>query len=157
MKPFLILAVLMAPVAMSQEKAEDRTIMVSSEDRDMAAAIRHAQETLDGFLAILTKPPKGASGFKIMVKVEDAGEVEHFWVTPFMQTSGGFAGTIANAPELVHSIKLGQTYRFSRSAISDWGYVLNGKQKGSFTVCVLFKQMPKKEADVYRKDYGFEC
>jgi uncharacterized protein YegJ (DUF2314 family) len=155
---FVILFVaLMSPAALSQEKSEDQIVNISSEDKEMNAAIRHARDTLDQFLEVLAKPPKGTSGFKVKVQVTDSGGVEHLWVTPFRQTWNGFEGTIANEPRLVHSVKYGQRYRFDRSAITDWGYELNGKQKGSFTICVLFKHMPADEVQTYRKDYGFEC
>lgn len=51
----------------------------------------------------------------------------------------------------------GDTIPFQRADISDWGYVQDGKQKGSFTVCVLFRRMPSEEVERYRTDYGFEC
>jgi len=44
-----------------------------------------------------------------------------------------------------------------REQISDWGYVLNGKQIGSYTVCVLFKTMPEKDVARYKRDHGFSC
>ena len=67
------------------------------------------------------------------------------------------AHVLADDPETVASVKNGQRLDFARSEVTDWGYVLNGRQKGSFTVCVLFKHMPVSEVDQYRKDYGFEC
>jgi uncharacterized protein YegJ (DUF2314 family) len=35
--------------------------------------------------------------------------------------------------------------------------VQDGKQKGSYTVCVMFKHMPAADVQRYRRDYGFEC
>ena len=51
----------------------------------------------------------------------------------------------------------GQELEFTRDEISDWGYTKNGRQVGSFTVCVLFKTISKEEADYYRENYGFDC
>ncbi|WP_244478742.1 DUF2314 domain-containing protein [Mesorhizobium sp. Root1471] len=51
----------------------------------------------------------------------------------------------------------GQNITFSRDDISDWGYTRNGRQVGSYTVCVLFKKMLKEEADNYRTNYGYDC
>ena len=47
--------------------------------------------------------------------------------------------------------------RFTRDEISDWGYVKDGRQIGSYTICVIFKKMPKDQADYYRKNHGFDC
>ncbi|WP_457155848.1 DUF2314 domain-containing protein, partial [Mesorhizobium sp. P5_C1] len=69
----------------------------------------------------------------------------------------GFAGTLANEPQSVHNVVAGQELEFTRGDISDWGYTRNGRQVGSFTVCVLFKTMSKEDVDYYRQNYGFDC
>jgi uncharacterized protein YegJ (DUF2314 family) len=157
LKYLVVLTLLIAPIALSEEQVQDEVVGVSADDRAMNAAIRKAQDTLEGFLAVFDKPPSGASGFKLKVRIEDSQGVEHFWVTPFRRTPQGFEGVIANDPQVVRSVRFGQNYQFSRTDISDWGYELNGKQKGSFTVCVMFTHMSKTEVDTYRRDYGFEC
>lgn len=139
------------------EKKQDQTVMIKGQDSEMKAAIAHAQSTLDEFLRIKANPPVGASDFRLKVKVSDAHGTEHMWVMPFSQIPNGFSGVLADEPDYVKTVKYGQKFSFSREDVSDWGYILNGKQKGSFTVCVSFKHMPKSEADKYRHDYGFEC
>lgn len=57
----------------------------------------------------------------------------------------------------VRSFTEGKVYAFKRDQISDWGYQLNGKQIRSYTVCVLFKTMPRDEVARYKRDYGFVC
>ncbi|WP_348271193.1 DUF2314 domain-containing protein [Mesorhizobium sp. Root554] len=64
---------------------------------------------------------------------------------------------MANEPQSVHNVVNGQNITFSRDDISDWGYTRNGRQVGSYTVCVLFKKMLKEEADNYRTNYGYDC
>ena len=131
--------------------------MISEDDAEMDAAITHARATLDEFLSVMSRPPKGASGFKLKVELSDSNGTEHFWVEPFSKTATGFEGTLANDPEIVANVKLGQKIAFTGDQVSDWGYVLGGKQIGSFTVCVMMKHVPVEEADIYRKDYGFVC
>lgn len=131
--------------------------MVAESDPDMAEAIRKAQSTLDTFLATAAAPPAGASNFKLKVEVKDGDQSEHFWVIPFAVTAQGFEGTLANEPNLVKTVKEGQLIRFARAEISDWGYEKNGRQVGSFTVCALFKTMPKADVEYYRKEHGFDC
>ena len=57
----------------------------------------------------------------------------------------------------MRTVRAGQTLKFSRAEISDWGYLKDGRQVGSYTVCVLFKKMPKDQADYYRRNHGFDC
>lgn len=154
-------AILIALAAFSSQAwtagKDDQTVLIRSEDQEMNAAIERAQSTLDEFLKINANPPSGASGFKIKVRIEDSHGTEHMWVTPFKKTEKGFSGVLADDPEYVTSVKNGQVLNFTRRDVTDWGYVQDGKQKGSFTVCVLFKHMPASEVEQYRRDYGFEC
>ena len=154
--PWILLIAALPAVSWCAPK-DDRIVSVGSEDGEMNAAIAKAQASLDDFLKIAAHPPTGASGFKLKVRIHDSHGTEHMWVTPFAQTASGFTGVLADDPETVASVKNGQRLDFARSEVTDWGYVLNGRQKGSFTVCVLFKHMPVSEVDQYRKDYGFEC
>lgn len=138
-------------------KIKDKVYNISSQDAEMEEAIGKARATLDDFLKIHAKPPAGADGFKIKVKFSGGGNDEHIWVTPFQVTSKGFTGTLAGQPRYVTHLENGQNVQFTRADVSDWGYEQGGKQKGSYTVCVMFKHMPAADAQRYRRDYGFEC
>jgi uncharacterized protein YegJ (DUF2314 family) len=155
-----LLAILLctsAFLAMAEQRDENEIVWINDSEPAMANAILKARETLNDFLALKASPPDGASDFKIKVRLEAGGEVEHFWVTPFRVTETGFEGTIANDGEVLKQIRYGQKISFDQSMVSDWGYVMDGKQIGSFTICVLFENMPKDEADYYRRNYGFQC
>lgn len=141
----------------ASDKIDDQTVKVSEQDKNMNLAIAEARRTLDGFLALSKKPPEGASNFKVKVKLSDEGGVEHFWFIPFKEIKDGFAGVLANDPQVVKSVIAGEVYAFKREQITDWGYELNGKQIGSFTVCAMFKTMPKADVTRYKKDHGFVC
>ena len=151
-----LVGALLAVVAHA-EPPQDQMILIQDADAEMNAAIAHAQATLDEFLQVKANPPNGASGFKIKVKISDSHGTEHIWVSPFDQADSGFVGILAGDPEIVRSVSNGQRLTFSRGDVSDWGYVLDGKQKGSFTVCVVFRHMPVAEVEQYRQRYGFEC
>ena len=152
-----MLLIAAVPVVCWPAPRDDETVRIRAEDEGMVAAIARAQATLDDFLRIAALPPKGTSGFRLKVRFQDARGVEHMWVTPFEQTAHGFSGELADEPEYVKGLVNGQQVTFTRAEISDWGYVLDGKQKGSFTVCVLFKHMPVAEVEQYRRDDGLEC
>ncbi|WP_292168361.1 DUF2314 domain-containing protein [Mesorhizobium sp.] len=91
------------------------------------------------------------------VAIRDGNAVEHFWVIPFRRTATGFAGVLANEPQAVRNVVNGQDIEFTRDDISDWGYTRDGRQVGSFTVCVMLKKMPEEDADYLRSNYGFDC
>lgn len=143
--------------ASAADKMKDRMVLVQSEDREMLRAIQQAHATLDDFLQLSSNPPPGAKNFRLKVKFADAHGIEHMWVTSFQKTATGFTGILKDQPELVTKVRYGQQVTFQRKDISDWGYEHNGRQKGSFTVCAMFKHMPPAEVQKYRDDYGFEC
>ena len=145
------------PVCAESKRDENEIVLVENDDADMAAAIRQARAKLDEFLALAANPPPGASDFKLKVMVRDGEDTEHFWVTPFAPAGKGFKGTLANEPQVVSNVEAGEEIEFSRAQISDWGYTKDGRQVGSYTVCVLFKKMPPEQADYYRKNHGFDC
>ena len=143
--------------AQSADQAGDKTVAVAADDPEMTAAIEQARATLDDFLALSAAPPPGTDKFKLKVKIVDGDATEHFWVVPFKRTATGFAGILANEPELVRNVAFGQYIEFSRDDISDWGYTRNGHQVGSYTVCVMLKKMSAQDADDLRSNYGFDC
>lgn len=159
----LVLAAMVSSPAFGESKPvqdrrdESEVVLVDNDDAEMAAAIRQARARLDEFLALAANPPAGTSGFKLKVMVRDGEDTEHFWVTPFEVAGKGFKGTLANEPQVVSNVEAGEDIEFSRAQISDWGYSRNGRQVGSYTVCVLFKKMPKEQAEYYRKNHGFDC
>lgn len=159
MKLVAVLAMILWPLVALPQAARDENevIYVGTKDPDMIAAIKQARATLDEFLAIAANPAPNTTGYKLKVMVIDGGDTEHFWVTPFRVIPDGFAGVISNDPRVVRSVKNGQVVRFTRDLISDWGYQKDGRQVGSYTVCVLFKKMPKDQAEYYRKSHGFDC
>ncbi|MFC4818883.1 YegJ family protein [Dokdonella ginsengisoli] len=140
-----------------EARDENEVVLVERGDADMTAAIAQARAKLDEFLVVAANPPAGTSDFKLKVAVRDGEDTEHFWVTPFRVAGKGFKGTLANEPQIVSNVEAGEEIEFSRADVSDWGYTKNGRQVGSYTVCVLFKQMPKEQAEYYRKNHGFDC
>lgn len=152
----LLLLLVAIPLSASAE-GDDKVVNVARDDPDMTAAIKQARAGLDDFLKLAEAPAAGTDGYKLKVMVRDGDAVEHFWVIPFRRTEKGFEGTLANEPQAVSNVVAGQTIQFGREDISDWGYTRDGHQVGSFTVCAMFKQMPKEDVAFYRTNYGFDC
>ena len=139
--------------------ARDSNEMVESDRQNPAvsAAVRQAQAGLSDFLALAAKPPANTRDFKVQVMAEDSNGIETFWITHFKPLQQGFIGEVANEPQIVKSVVWGQQLRFTREQITDWGYLKNGRQVGSFTICALFKDMPPEQVEYYRSQHGFDC
>lgn len=167
LKSLLFLCLLHLPGAFAQDDAaeplesaeppDELAVMVGTTHPEMLAAIREARSTLDEFLDIASHPEPEMSTFKLKIVLREDKNIEYFWVTPFQVSAEGFEGTLANAPDLLRNVSLGDTIRFTRGEIIDWGYVRDGRQVGSRTVCVLFKYMEKWTADYFRQNNGFDC
>ena len=141
----------------ADSKIDDQVRYISDQDKAMLEAIKIARSKLDQFFETAKSPPPGASDFKLKVKVSDERGVEHLWFSPFKEVEGGYAGVLVNEPNVIKSMQYGKVYAFRKSQITDWGYVLDGKQIGSYTVCVLFKSMDNDLVERYKKDHGFVC
>ena len=87
---------------------------------------------------------------------DDLNEVRQWLGYDRINLSGGSYGTrmaqvyLRRHPETVRSVKLWDTVSFKRTQITDWGYEQDGKEFGSFTVCVMLKHMSAEEAAQYR-------
>ena len=148
---------LITTISHAGDKIDDQTVFISEEDKAMNSAILKARSTLDNFFEIAKEPSNGATDFKLKVMVFDENGVEHLWFSPFKKVEGGYAGVLVNEPIIVTSLTFGKVYGFRESEITDWGYVQDGKQIGSFTICVLFKSMDVSTVNQYKKDHGFIC
>lgn len=159
MTPAWLLAVLLlsSAVPAADKPPQPQALLVPTQDADMNAASAKARATLDEFLAVVAAPPPGADQFKLKVVLRDGDKVEHVWVTPFRKTADGFEGVLANEPRAVWTVRAGQALRFAREQVSDWGYVRDGVQVGSFTVCVLLERMPREQAEQIRQIHRFVC
>jgi len=129
---------------------DDRTINVADDDPEMLAAIAKARETLPKFWAEFDHPQPKEENFCLKVGIKDGKETEHFWTEKIEKKDAKIFGTIANDPDLVHNVKLGDRIEIPEADISDWFYMRDGKLVGNYTLRVLFKQMPAAEVAKYK-------
>ena len=149
---------LLSGLALAQERrGDDPVVSVRKGDPEMEAAIARARASLDEFLKIAAARPAGTEDFKLKVAIREGRHTEHFWVNPFRVSEPGFEGTLVNEPRLVRSLRRGQTIRFTREQITDWGYRRDGREVGSFTICVILGRMPMQQAEALRREHGFGC
>lgn len=153
----LVLAVLALCCLLACSTDEkDKSTAVREDDAAMNKAMAEARATLDEFTARLRDPKPGDDAFSVKVKVTDENGTEHFWASDVQVVGSGFQAVIDNDPNIVKSVKLGQTVKVTRDEVSDWMYMTNGKMIGNRTLRVLLSRMPNEEADALKKEVGWE-
>ena len=156
MRPQKTIALLLTVVFMvagCSHKPE--TLTDKYDEKKMEKAIADARATFDDFLARFRNPQPGDEAFHVKVRVEDKNGAEHFWVSDVKLDSEPYTGKIADEPGIVKKVKFGQDYSFTRSEISDWMYMANGKMQGNYTLRVELESMPPKEAEALKKKIGW--
>jgi uncharacterized protein YegJ (DUF2314 family) len=141
-------------------------------DPAMNAAFAKAAAGLDGFFEKMRNPPKGAERFSVKIGLADtagapgyaivrpgagAGFVEWFWTNHIRADGAGFSGQIANDPEDIHNIAMGQTIHFTRADIGDWMYFQDGKIVGNATACPALAHASAEERRQMKQQYGLDC
>ena len=126
-------------------QSPNKTISVRSDDAEMNAAIAKARTTLPIFYRHWMHPGQKEAMFSLKVKIEDAGNVEHFWLVDLKGRPGHLSGVVNNDPDFVHTVSLGQRIPISVNKISDWMYVRKGKIVGNQTARVLIRRMSPAE------------
>jgi uncharacterized protein YegJ (DUF2314 family) len=144
----------------------DETVSVPTGNAAMEAAFAKARATLDGFLALLDKPPPDTDIYTVKLRIVDPGNraVEFFWVGNLERTGDDrFSGRIDNTPRSVTTVRNGQVVRFTRAEIYDWMYVdysfINGKRRmvGNFTLCAILTREKPEEAAAVKRETGLVC
>lgn len=146
----VVCLLLLSILALTGCSKADKTISVADDDPEMLAAIAKARETLPKFWTEFDHPQPKEENFCLKVKIRDGKETEHFWVDKIEKKDGKISGSIANDPDLVHNVKMGQRVEIPDADISDWFYMRDGKLAGNYTLRVLFKQMPAAEVAKYK-------
>lgn len=143
--------------SVQQRMKRDGVVMVEPDDAEMEAAFRKARETLPAFLALARKPRQTTTDFAVKILISDKDQDEYFWISRFQERGGKFYGRIDNTPQLVKTVKFGQTITFEEREIVDWLYMDNGRMRGNLILCVLLKCEPPDEANAVRRHYGLTC
>ncbi|HLH11412.1 MAG TPA: DUF2314 domain-containing protein [Methylovirgula sp.] len=167
----LLLAwLLLVGVAFAQEPD---TVKVPHMDPDMSAAFARAAAGLDAFLEKWRNPPPGAERFAVKIGLVDSSSppgyevvrpdsdtsdiVEWFWVNDLRIDGADFSGRLANDPEDLHNVSLGQTVHFKREDIGDWMYRQDGKIVGNATACAALAHASPQERQQVKEQYGIDC
>ncbi len=146
---FLLLGVLLSLLTACSKP--DKVISVADDDPEMVAAIAKARDSLPQFWQVFDKRERGESDFSLKVKITDTRGTEHFWATDIERRDGKTMGTINNDPNTVASVKFGDRIEIPETDITDWLYMRDRKMVGNRTLIPLFKTMPAKEVETYKR------
>jgi uncharacterized protein YegJ (DUF2314 family) len=123
---------------------------VEDTDREMAAAIAKAQQTLPQFWQAFDQRSHGESNFVLVVRITDKGRIEHFHITDFRRRDGKTIVTISKAPKIVASVAPGDRIEIPAADITDWSYMRDGKYVGMRTMKPRFKNMPADRVEAFK-------
>jgi uncharacterized protein YegJ (DUF2314 family) len=124
--------------------SDEKTVQFSSEDEQMAAAIRKAKDTLRQFFEAFIEPTEKQHSFLVKVVFDEGEQREHIWLADLDFRGAMPSGVIANEPNLP-GLKFMQRVEFEPSYISDWMYVEDGYLVGGHTTRVIREGMTPEE------------
>jgi len=124
---------------------------VPTADADMAAAIAKARESLPRFWQALQNPAHGETNFALKMRFSDTNAMEYVWLGDISRADTRTFGTVGGGPLTVHSISQGQRVAINEPDIGDWSYDRDGKTYGNYTIRALFKVMPEKDVEYFKR------
>ncbi|MBB6053062.1 YegJ family protein [Armatimonas rosea] len=154
--PLLVVGCSKSALEKVQRDGQPDIDMVKDDDREMNAAIAKARQTLPAFVKALQSPTTAMQGFSVKAEFKDANGSEHMWIARPEWDGQNIVGVLANEPNWVKSVKLGDPVKIPGNQISDWMYVENGKLVGGHTERVLFARMSPAERAEVEKSGGFK-
>jgi len=131
-------------------------VPVSADDPIMNAAIAKARATVDIFETALRAPKASQAGFSIKIPIADGDDIEHFWLSKVRFDGSEFSGKIANSPETVHTVKMGQTVSVRAAEISDWMFIDHAKLVGGYTLRVLRDRLSPADRAEFDRSVPFQ-
>lgn len=126
--------------------AGDQTVIVSSADPEMNAAITKARAALPGFWQKVADHPANENNFSVKLAISEGQITEHIWCGPVKIEGEGYACAIANEPEDVTTVAYGERMKVDPAIVSDWMYMRDGKIVGGETIRVMIPRMSSDEA-----------
>jgi uncharacterized protein YegJ (DUF2314 family) len=130
-------------------KGEPDIVQIPKEDVQMNAAIIKANSSLKQFDEALKSHNPNFTSFSLKARYDVPSGGEHIWVSNIRVINGNYFGRVANVPDEINGLKLGDSVRVDKEKISDWMYIDSGKLCGGYTIRALRNQMNEKE----RRDF----
>ena len=142
----ILVSAFVVDIAVAPAFAEDPVIDVPREDAAMNAAMAKARAGLPAFWAALAHPAPDTERYSLKVAIKEGDKVEHFWTSDIERQGDRITAVIANEPDRITNVQMGQRINVPEGDISDWMYMRKGKIVGNQTLRVLLRYMPEDEA-----------
>lgn len=143
----ILLLILLSPFILLWSLLLRRRDMVflPEDHPEMKRAIARARASYVEFLETLANPPEGAENFAVKVSFRlDCDSTEHIWVDHLVLVDGELEGKVANDPNDIDDLQLGDPVFVKKQCLSDWAYCMDGYYHGHFTTRALLPHMKKK-------------
>lgn len=127
----------------AQAMSGENPLMNVAPDNDaMNAAIARARAEVGRFVARLARPEAGDANFAIKAPLRSGEGSEHVWINEVRVEGDDFVGLIANDPQHVPDVKLGDPWRVARGDITDWAFDAGERMHGHYTLRVMLPYFP---------------
>jgi uncharacterized protein YegJ (DUF2314 family) len=130
-------------------------VHVHDSDKAMHQAVHQAQRSMGKFMAALTKPQPGQTGFSVKKRCIEGNKCEHIWLANVRFDGRVLRGKVDNNPVDVKSLRLGQKVTVRPEEVSDWMYVENGRLVGGYTVRAYYRNLPADQKRRFAQNVGF--
>ena len=134
---------------------EPDIVGVESDDADMNKAIANAVLNSSIFDLALKNNSSKCENFSIKKPYKTDSGTEHIWISNVVLKRDKYQGIIANTPEYINEIKLGDTVLVAKNEISDWMFLENNILKGGYTIRVIRDKMSQVEKKQFDNENGF--
>ena len=139
----------------------DLTTAIAGNDPRMQKAIHAARQSLPGMLAAHLPPgsvstPDFTLKISLPVNSPNAQSLgvtdEAIWVEEIAQNGNAYTGLLANEPDFMPGLTLGEAVTFTRGQIIDWSLqASDGLLYGNFTTRALLAHRTPEEAAILRQ------
>ena len=128
---------------------------IQNEDEKMNWAMDKSRLTLHYFKKCLKQSNPDQQYFSVKVKIEEAGKIEHIWLTePSFDNEDNLFGVVGNEPLDVKSVKLNQKVGIDKNLVSDWMIIENGRLIGGYTIRAIRDNLSGKALKNFDKGLG---
>lgn len=154
--PFMMVLALFLAAPLSPARAGDDVVQFATDDPEMRAAMTAARQSLPAFLSrVLSANTKAPSHVTLKVALqttkraqrETGVTTEVIWVDSIRRKGDRFTARLANAPNMLGKLRLGDTVSFSQEQIRDWGMTgADGRLVGHYTTRVVAGRLDPAQA-----------
>ena len=89
--------------------------------------------------------------YSVKISIVQGGQTEHIWMEVDDYRGGVFHGRLGNDPQLPGKHRFGDEMTVREADVEDWMVNTGEHRYGAYTIRVLLKQLPRREAEALRR------